>query len=315
MEIKPTFLFYLGDQTTNNIILNPSGDITATTFTGALSGNATTATKLQTARTIAGVSFNGTEDISIPFANLSSKPTTLSGYGITDVHTHNNKSILDNISSTNITKWNKGIPFENSYVGNLDAWLTNGYIKTGSNSYGHPPECTGSSVWGVLFFISENETNGTGTQMYYPIDGEYKGRVFTRNILYTVAGEWSLLALAGDKVLTPKVDFGNGFTLEPSGSELVIKFNGVTKQRFLSDGSIVATGELTAFARKYFPIWDGTFEDPEVANILFTNGLIQNGTYSTKEELALIKNNDIFKFPVDYEVEYTSIFVFKYNFI
>ena len=27
---------------------------------------------------------------------------------------------------------------------------------------------------------------------------------------------------------------------------------------------------------------------PEVANILFTNGLISNPTYSTKEELALI---------------------------
>lgn len=42
------------------------------------------ATKLKTARTIAGVSFDGSANISIPFANLSSKPTTLSGYGITD---------------------------------------------------------------------------------------------------------------------------------------------------------------------------------------------------------------------------------------
>ena len=47
-------------------------------------GNASTATKLQTARTIAGVLFDGTANIAIPFANLASKPTTLSGYGITD---------------------------------------------------------------------------------------------------------------------------------------------------------------------------------------------------------------------------------------
>jgi hypothetical protein len=58
-------------------------------FTGDLTGNATSATKLQTPRTIAGVSFDGTANIAIPFANLSSKPTTLGGYGITDAVTLN----------------------------------------------------------------------------------------------------------------------------------------------------------------------------------------------------------------------------------
>ncbi|MGI6125071.1 MAG: hypothetical protein ACOYIG_13000, partial [Acetivibrionales bacterium] len=57
------------------------GTVTAPTFIGALTGNASTATKLQTARTIAGVLFDGSANIAIPFANLSSKPTTLSGYG------------------------------------------------------------------------------------------------------------------------------------------------------------------------------------------------------------------------------------------
>ena len=52
-----------------------------------LDSNVASATKLQTARTIAGVSFDGTDNISIPFANLSSIPTTLSGYGITDAYT------------------------------------------------------------------------------------------------------------------------------------------------------------------------------------------------------------------------------------
>lgn len=51
--------------------------------------NAASATKLQTACTIAGVSFDGSDNIAIPFANLSSIPTTLSGYGITDAYTKN----------------------------------------------------------------------------------------------------------------------------------------------------------------------------------------------------------------------------------
>lgn len=61
------------------------------TFTNGIvsnvTGNATTATKLQTARLIAGTSFDGSKDIDITFANISTKPTTISGYGITDVYT------------------------------------------------------------------------------------------------------------------------------------------------------------------------------------------------------------------------------------
>ena len=80
--------------------------------------NVASATKLQTARNIAGVAFNGTADIAIPFANLSSKPTTLSGYGITDAapishsntsgeltihHTHSNKTNLNTINQAMAT--------------------------------------------------------------------------------------------------------------------------------------------------------------------------------------------------------------------
>src|SRR5690606_37785563 len=45
---------------------NPTfiGNVTAPTFIGALSGNAASATKLQTARTIWGQSFNGTGNVS-----------------------------------------------------------------------------------------------------------------------------------------------------------------------------------------------------------------------------------------------------------
>jgi len=84
-----------------------TGNLTAPSFIGSLSGNASTATKLQTARTIAGVSFDGTANIAIPFANLSSKPTTLAGYGITNAYTKTevdtalalklNKSVFDDL--------------------------------------------------------------------------------------------------------------------------------------------------------------------------------------------------------------------------
>jgi hypothetical protein len=50
-------------------------NFTANIITASLSGNASTATKLETARNIAGVAFDGTTNISIPFANLSSIPS------------------------------------------------------------------------------------------------------------------------------------------------------------------------------------------------------------------------------------------------
>ena len=109
-------------------------------------------------------------------------------------HTHNNKDVLDTITSDMTTKWNKSIPFENSYTTNCDTWLTNGYTKTNTSTTNLPSVCTGADRWGVLFYISENAENGTGTQMYFPVNGTYAGRVFTRTITNRTGGTWNLLS-------------------------------------------------------------------------------------------------------------------------
>jgi len=61
---------------TNNAVVsrNSSGNFSANTITATLSGNASTATQLQTARNINGVSFSGTNDITI----TANTPNTLS---------------------------------------------------------------------------------------------------------------------------------------------------------------------------------------------------------------------------------------------
>jgi hypothetical protein len=53
-----------------------SGNFSAGTITAALSGNATTATTLQTARTIGGVSFNGSANINLPGVNTAGNQNT-----------------------------------------------------------------------------------------------------------------------------------------------------------------------------------------------------------------------------------------------
>jgi hypothetical protein len=53
-----------------------SGNFTAGTITAALSGNASTATALETARTIGGVSFNGSANINLPGVNVAGNQNT-----------------------------------------------------------------------------------------------------------------------------------------------------------------------------------------------------------------------------------------------
>ncbi len=119
----------------------------------------------------------------------------LSNYALaSDLHSHSNKTQLDSITADNITNWNRAIPFIDSYVGDCNSWLTNGYTKTDTSTSNLPSLCTGSDRWGVLFYISENVANRTGTQMYFPIDGTYKGRIFTRNLMNGTAGDWNLVS-------------------------------------------------------------------------------------------------------------------------
>ena len=129
-------------------------------------------------------------------ASLSGEEVDLSGYALkTELHSHGNKAVIDAITSDMTAKWNKSIAFENSYASDCNTWLTNGYIKTNEGTAHHPSVCTGSDKWGVLFYISENAQYGTGTQMYFPIDGTYAGRIFTRKILKREPGDWNLVSI------------------------------------------------------------------------------------------------------------------------
>ena len=66
-----------GLETDSGFTYNPSsGTLTATIFVGALTGNASTTTALANARTIGGVSFDGTANINLPGVNASGNQDT-----------------------------------------------------------------------------------------------------------------------------------------------------------------------------------------------------------------------------------------------
>ncbi len=89
---SPTDTRTEGTRFDTNVTINPSTNtITATTFKGALSGNASSATKLATARTINGVSFNGTANITIPSSRT--RQQSLSGERTATINANTNYTV------------------------------------------------------------------------------------------------------------------------------------------------------------------------------------------------------------------------------
>jgi len=90
------------DLNSNNVTgtgnINVTGTITGTSFSGPLTGNADTATTLATARNIAGVSFDGSSDISLASSNLSDGSSLAT---LTDTQTLTNKTI--NLSNNTLS--------------------------------------------------------------------------------------------------------------------------------------------------------------------------------------------------------------------
>ena len=99
--------YAVSTNTANSTVLRDgSGNFSAGTITAALSGNATTATTLQTARTIGGVSFNGSANINLPGVNTAgNQNTTGSAATLTTARTINGTSFN---GSANITTANWG---------------------------------------------------------------------------------------------------------------------------------------------------------------------------------------------------------------
>ena len=129
-----------------------------------------------------------------------------------------------------------GIVFKDAYVSDANQWLTNGYTKTSGNATKNlPPVCTSIvDKWGILFFIAENARNGTGTQMFFPVDGKYMGKVFTRSIVL------------GNEPTNPDCNFGT-WTMLASEDNIIEAVNGTSGAITLSNRMyqrVDATGDI-----------------------------------------------------------------------
>ena len=122
------------------------------------------------------------------YNDLINKPSTItiSFNGNTYTPDSNGVITLPNIESSGGTgsiDTSNFITFNNNYVTDCNLHYINGYAKTNTNTTHLPKAVNGnSSRWGVLFCLLENPNDGTGTQMFFPVDGTYKGRIFTRSV-------------------------------------------------------------------------------------------------------------------------------------
>ena len=111
--------------------------ITSTGFTGALSGNATTATTLQNTRTIGGVSFDGSQNIDLPGVNTGgNQDTSGTAAKSTTITVTENSSTDETVYLTFVdgSSGNKGIEVDTGSTYNPSSGLiTTGSLTTSNN--------------------------------------------------------------------------------------------------------------------------------------------------------------------------------------
>ncbi|HBB4118507.1 TPA: phage tail protein [Escherichia coli] len=140
--------------------LNVTGGIN-----GSLNGNAATATKLQTARTIGGVSFDGSSNIDLPGVNKAGNQST-TGNAATATKLQTARTIngvkFDGSANITLTAANLGLSDSSGYVGRL----VNTQVFTSSGTYTPTPGTKrirvtitgGGGGGGGCHAISNNET-------------------------------------------------------------------------------------------------------------------------------------------------------------
>ena len=157
----------LSPRTDTGFTYNPStGVLTSTTFAGELSGNATTATTLQTGRTINGVSFNGSADITVTAAASTLTGTTLNatvtGSSLTSVGTITSGTwsgsfgAVSGANLTNLTAANLTGTIPSAVLGNSSHFI-------GTTSIALNRASANQALTGILSVQLAGATSGTTT--------------------------------------------------------------------------------------------------------------------------------------------------------
>ena len=227
---------------TGNVVGDLQGDVT-----GNVSGNAGTATVLASARTIGGVSFNGSANIDLPGVNTAGNQDT-TGNAATATSLANTRSIAlggDLSGSAN---------FNGSADISINATIANDSVALGTNTTGNYAasvaagngiSVTGSAGEGTSFTVAHAATNPNTSGM------NNSGRTYIQDITVDSFGHVTAVATATETVTNANnasitISGGDGlsgsgiFTTNQSINE-TITLNLSTNQKF-SDSTTVQVG-------------------------------------------------------------------------
>ena len=214
--------------------------VTSTAFTGALTGNASTATALETARTINGVSFDGTSSISYPLENLSNVKDPMSPadgqvltWNTSASEWENNNPGIGSVTSVAISGTDgidvdSGSPITGS--GTIQLGLSNVPNSSLANStvaYGGVSLALGGADTTPAFDLTD-ATN-------YP----------TSSLTGTITNAQLAGSIANSKLANDSVSYG-GVSVDLGASDATPAFDLSDATAYTGDSSLVTTGSITS---------------------------------------------------------------------
>ena len=282
-----------------------SGNFAAGTITAALTGNASTATTLQTARNIGGVSFNGSENIDLPGVNTTgNQNTTGSAATLTTGRTiaitgdlaytsesFNGSANVTGTGTLATVNSNVGtfgsttaIPVITVNAKGLVTSVTTDSITTSFNiagGSGSPVSIAGGSTLTFAGTANEIETTITAGQVQIGLPNDVTiGQNLTVTGNLTVNGTTTTVATTNTVVSDLLLELGNGVTGSPSSDAGIIIERGTSNNAFMGfdeseDKFIVGTGTFTGADTGNLTITVGTLlANLESSNVTITGGSI-----------------------------------------
>jgi hypothetical protein len=240
------FTFVPDATNTSEVFSGTKGDFEATNFRGALIGNASTASTLETARTIGGVSFNGSANINLP--------------GVNEAGTQNTTGTAGNVTGTvavanggtGQTTYTNGQLLIGNTTGNTltKATLTAGEGISITNSTGSITiASTGGGAGGLEYVV---KTANYTTSDLEGVLADTSGGAFTVTLPATpAAGAQVVVADSGNAWGTNNLTIArNGSTIDNVAENLVCDITGASVQ-LVYDGTTwevytqVGTGTLS----------------------------------------------------------------------
>ena len=275
---------------------NSAAAITGTTITGTslvgavtgdVTGNADTATALETARTIGGVSFDGTGNINLPGVNATGNQAT-SGNAATATALETARTI-------------GGVSFDGTGNINLPGVNASGNQDTSGNAATATTLATARTIAGQSFNGSANITiaatdlSDTDQSLATDDNVQFAQVTTTANVIVggdlTVNGTTTTINSSNMTVDDQLIELGNGRSGSASGDAGIVIERGSDANAFIgfdesADKFIVGTGTFTGASTGDLTITTGTL----VANVEGNVTGAVTGNASTATALATARN-------------------------